>query len=112
MPKNNGDARKAERKQWVALRLIETNESGTTVEERERARGFTTGKRWKLGNPSHGMAARKAPNRPWGHPRRAASAAAAEAPDAALGRCPALLQCHREMGHAGGHEAHEENRDA
>jgi hypothetical protein len=50
MPKNNGDARKAERKQWVALRLIETNESGTTVEERERARGFTTGKRWKLGN--------------------------------------------------------------
>jgi hypothetical protein len=35
-----------------------------------------------------------------------------EAPDAALGRCPALLQCHREMGHAGGHEAREENTDA
>jgi hypothetical protein len=29
-------------------------------------------------------------------------------PDAALGRCQALLQCHRETGHAGGHEAREE----
>jgi hypothetical protein len=33
-------------------------------------------------------------------------------PDAALGRCQAMLQCHRETGHEGGHEAHEENRDA
>jgi len=31
------------------------------------------------------------------------------APDTALGRCPALLQCHRETGHHGGHEAREEN---
>jgi hypothetical protein len=28
-------------------------------------------------------------------------------PDLALGRCQALLQCHRETGHAGGHEARE-----
>jgi len=32
-------------------------------------------------------------------------------PDSALGRCQALLQCHRETGHAGGHEAREENTD-
>ena len=28
-----------------------------------------------------------------------------EAPDSALGRCPVMLQCHRETGHAGAHEA-------
>ena len=27
------------------------------------------------------------------------------APDEALGRCPAMIQCHRETGHEGGHEA-------
>jgi hypothetical protein len=37
---------------------------------------------------------------------------AVEPSDSALGRCQALLQCHRETGHAGGHEAREENRDA
>jgi diadenosine tetraphosphate (Ap4A) HIT family hydrolase len=36
----------------------------------------------------------------------------AEPLDSALGRCQALLQCHRETGHAGGHEAREENTDA
>jgi len=36
----------------------------------------------------------------------------AEPLDSALGRCQVLLQCHRETGHAGGHEAREENRDA
>jgi len=30
-----------------------------------------------------------------------------EPPDPALGRCPVMLQCHRETGHAGGHEARE-----
>jgi hypothetical protein len=30
--------------------------------------------------------------------------ASAEAPDPALGRCPAMLQCHRETGHQGRHE--------
>jgi hypothetical protein len=30
----------------------------------------------------------------------------------ACDECAALLQCHREMGHAGGHEAREENTDA
>src|SRR6266702_3412244 len=30
-----------------------------------------------------------------------------EAPDVALGRCPLLIQCHREIGHAGEHEARE-----
>jgi hypothetical protein len=35
--------------------------------------------------------------------------AAAVAPDTADGRCQVLLQCHRETGHAGGHEAREEN---
>ena len=30
-----------------------------------------------------------------------------EAPDTALGRCPAMIQCHRETGHHGGHEARE-----
>jgi hypothetical protein len=29
-------------------------------------------------------------------------------PDSALGRCQAMLQCHRETGHEGGHEAREE----
>ncbi len=29
-------------------------------------------------------------------------------PDTALGRCQALLQCHRETGHEGGHEAAED----
>ncbi len=28
-----------------------------------------------------------------------------EAPDVALGRCQVLIQCHREIGHDGGHEA-------
>jgi len=28
-------------------------------------------------------------------------------PDTALGRCPVMLQCHRETGHEGGHEARE-----
>jgi hypothetical protein len=37
---------------------------------------------------------------------------ASEPPDMALGRCQVMLQCHREMGHAGGHAAREENTDA
>jgi hypothetical protein len=32
-----------------------------------------------------------------------------EPPDTALGRCQVLLQCHRETGHVGGHEAREED---
>jgi hypothetical protein len=39
-------------------------------------------------------------------------AAAATVPDPADGRCPVMLQCHRETGHEGGHEAREENTDA
>jgi hypothetical protein len=31
-----------------------------------------------------------------------------EPPDWALGRCQAVIQCHRETGHEGGHEAREE----
>jgi hypothetical protein len=33
-----------------------------------------------------------------------------EAPDAALGRCQTMIQCHRETGHEGSHEAREEAR--
>jgi hypothetical protein len=36
------------------------------------------------------------------------AAATPHAPDAALGRCQALIQCHRETGHEGRHEAREE----
>jgi hypothetical protein len=32
-------------------------------------------------------------------------------PDPALGRCQALIQCHLETGHQGGHEAREESAD-
>jgi hypothetical protein len=38
----------------------------------------------------------------------AARAARSGAPDSALGRCQVLIQCHRETGHEGRHEATEE----
>ena len=37
--------------------------------------------------------------------------AVAMAPDGALGRCQAMIQCHHETGHQGGHEAREESAD-
>lgn len=45
MPRNNGSARKIQRKQRVELRMIEANESGISSLDREVARGFTSGKR-------------------------------------------------------------------
>lgn len=39
------------------------------------------------------------------------AASPAVAPDPALGRCQVLIQCHRETGHEGGHEAREEASD-
>ncbi len=40
------------------------------------------------------------------HPLFAAAQASVRAErDMALGRCPALIQCHREIGHDGRHEA-------
>jgi hypothetical protein len=44
--------------------------------------------------------------------RMGAELARLQPPDPAEGRCQAMVQCHRETGHGGGHEAHEENRDA
>jgi hypothetical protein len=45
MPRNNGTARRAQRKAEAALRLSAANEAEPKPREREIARGFTTGKR-------------------------------------------------------------------
>ena len=37
----------------------------------------------------------------------ARGSAGVDAPDAALGRCPVMIQCHLETGHQGAHEARE-----
>jgi len=43
--RNNGNARKAQRKDEAALRLIAANEREPNPREREVARGFMSGKR-------------------------------------------------------------------
>ncbi len=43
----------------------------------------------------------------WAAHRAWTDALSDAAPDEALGRCPVLIQCHRETGHEGPHEARE-----